>query len=91
MSLPKNPGPYDVLIRPSVTEKTMGQMDRHNSLEFVVRKEATKTQVKRAVEEIFTVKVTKVTTRTTKEGKKALVTFAEDVSAEEIGMRIGVF
>jgi large subunit ribosomal protein L23 len=91
MSLPKRTGPYDVLIRPSVTEKTMGQMDKHNTLEFVVRKEATKVQVRRAVEEIFSVKVTKVRTRSTKEGKKALVTFAADVSAEEIGMRIGVF
>lgn len=91
MTLPKAFGPYDVIIRPSVTEKTMGQMDRHNSLEFVVRREATKPQIRRAVEEIFQVRVKKVATRTTKEGKKAIVTFPPDVSAEEIGMRIGVF
>jgi large subunit ribosomal protein L23 len=30
-------------------------------------------------------------TRITKDGKRAVVKFAEGVSAEDIGMRIGVF
>lgn len=83
--------PFSVILHPSVTEKTMFVMDANNTLEFLVRRTASKPDVKRAIEEIFQVKVAKVRTRITPEGKRALVTFPEDVSAEELGMRIGVF
>lgn len=82
---------HDVILHPSVTEKTMAIMDANNALEFLVRREATKGQIKAAVKELFDADVEKVTTRVTKHGKKAIVMFPDDVSAEEIGMRIGVF
>jgi len=84
--------PYDVLLHPYVTEKTMGRIDRDNTIEFVVRREATKTQVKWAVEKLYNAKVVKVNTRITMRGEKhAAVRFADDVNAEEIGQRIGIF
>ncbi|MBW3583162.1 MAG: 50S ribosomal protein L23 [Euryarchaeota archaeon] len=87
----RDPEAYGIILHPSVTEKTMFQMDQNNSLEFVVRIDATKTEVLWAIKEIFDVDVTKIRTRITKHGKRAIVTFPADVSAEEIGMRIGVF
>jgi large subunit ribosomal protein L23 len=83
--------PYDVVIHPVVTEKTMFNMDNNNTLEFLVAIEANKPQILKAIEELFTVKVAKVTTRITKDGKRAVVKFAEGYSAEDIGTRIGVF
>lgn len=83
--------PYNILLHPSVTEKTMFVMDNNNALEFLVRIDATKTQIKAAMKDIFDVDVKAVNTRITKHGKKAIVYFPTDVSAEEIGMRIGVF
>ena len=83
--------PYDVVLHPVVTEKTMFNMDNHNTLEFVVKIDASKPEIKRVIEELFTVKVHKITTRITKDGKRAIVRFPEDVSAEDIGTRIGVF
>ncbi|TZE82722.1 50S ribosomal protein L23 [Calorimonas adulescens] len=52
---------HDVLIRPIVTEKTM-EMMAEKKYAFVVDRNATKTQIKNAVENIFGVKVEKVYT-----------------------------
>jgi large subunit ribosomal protein L23 len=83
--------PYDIIFHPFVTEKTMNFMENNNALEFVVKRKATKTQIKKAVEIMFDVKVKQVNTRITKHGKHAIVTFTSDFKAEDIGMRIGVF
>ena len=50
-----------VLIRPVVSEKTYGLMDK-NVYVFVVENKATKIDVRNAVEQAFTVRVTKVNT-----------------------------
>jgi large subunit ribosomal protein L23 len=83
--------PHAILLHPMVTEKTMSLMDRNNSLEFLVRRTADKGQIKAAIEALFECKVDAVNTRITKDGKRAVVKFAEGTSAEDIGMRIGVF
>lgn len=85
--------PRDVLKRPLITEKATAMMEQGKYL-FEVDRNANKTQIKQAVEEIFDVKVTKVNTmrqigkirrqgRThgrTREIKKAIVTLAEGQS-----------
>lgn len=83
--------PYNIINHPYLTEKTMMHVERNNSLEFVVRTNATKKQIKKAVEQLFDVKVEKITTRIDKIGKRALVKLSSDYEAEEIGMRIGLF
>lgn len=83
--------PYEVLLYPHVTEKTMFQMEDHNKLEFVVKRNATKAQIKKAFEELFDVKVESVNTKITKEGKRAIIKLTKDHSAEDVGMRIGIF
>jgi len=89
----------DILLHPYVTEKTMNHMTGTptqdfkdgNKIEFVVLKESTKSEIKAAFEAQFDVKVKKVWTKVTKEGKRATIELAEGYSAEDIGMRIGVF
>ena len=49
-----------VLIAPHVTEKTSLAMQNHNQYTFRVRREATKMDVRKAVELMFDVKVTGV-------------------------------
>lgn len=51
----------EVLVRPIITEKTMGQAGA-NCFTFEIHPKATKTMVKTAVEKIFDVKVVKITT-----------------------------
>ena len=53
--------PRDVIIRPIVSEKSMAGM-RQGKYTFRVAPEATRTEIKRAVEEIFKVRVSKVNT-----------------------------
>jgi large subunit ribosomal protein L23 len=83
--------PYDIIIHPYVTEKTLFLMERENKIEFIVRRTASKDEIKIAIEKMFEVKVDKINTKITKKGKKAMVKFNKDYKADEIGMRIGVF
>jgi large subunit ribosomal protein L23 len=46
-----------VLIAPHVTEKTSLAMQNHNQYTFRVRRDATKTDIRKAVELMFAVKV----------------------------------
>lgn len=83
--------PYKIIYHPYVTEKTMNFMEKNNALEFIVKRDANKKIIKKAVEEMFEVKVEDVNTRITKNGKHAIVRFMPEFKAEDIGMRIGIF
>ena len=61
--------PYQVLLRPLVTEKGTHQSTRYNAYTFQVNPLATKTEIKAAVEELFHVKVEAVRTQV-REGKR---------------------
>ena len=89
--------PRDILLKPVVSEKSYALLDE-NKYTFVVDPRANKTQIKQAVEAVFSVKVTGVNTinrqgkrKRTKTGfgkrantKRAIVTLAE-------GDRIDIF
>ena len=91
--------PRPVLLTPYVTEKSMNHISGTpiqsntdgNRLEFIVRRDATKTEIKEAFERRYEVKVKKVNTRIMKDGKHAIIKLTEDFSAEEVGMRLGIF
>ena len=84
--------PYQILLRPLVTEKGMHRSTRDNQYAFEVNPLATKVDVRRAVEEMFDVQVTKVRTQNrkgkprryrfrfgyTKKWKKAVVTLNDE-------------
>ena len=86
----------DIVIRPIITEKSMADIGM-KKYTFEVAKSATKVDIKRAVEELFGVKVSKVNTlhvrghlrrqgRTegyTPSWKKAVVTLTEDSKSIE--------
>lgn len=52
---------YDIIRKPVITEKTMAAM-AENKYTFVVHVDSNKSQIKRAVEEVFDVKVDNVQT-----------------------------
>jgi len=80
--------PHQIILRPLVTEKGMHRSIRFNAYAFEVNKLADKSDVRRAVESLFDVKVEKVRTQNrkgkprrtryrighTKDWKKAIVT-----------------
>ena len=60
-----DPRHYDVIVSPVITEKATA-LSEHNKVVFKVRKDATKPQIKEAVEKLFDVKVRSVNTVLTK-------------------------
>ena len=58
--------PYQVILRPLVTEKGTHLSERHNAYAFEVHPLATKTEIKHAVETLFDVKVADVRTQNRK-------------------------
>ncbi len=86
---------YDVIVAPHITEKST-LLSEHNAVVFRVSQDATKPQIKAAVEALFDVKVTGVNTLTQKgktkrwkgrpytrsDVKKAVVTLAEGQSID---------
>jgi ribosomal protein uL23 len=80
--------PYEIIKYPLSTEKAIRQIEFENRLGFVVHSRATKSDVKRAVEELFKVKVVKVNVQNSITGKKkayvklSSADLASDVSAD---------
>lgn len=61
---------YDVILAPVITEKATA-VSESNQVVFKVRRDATKPQIKAAIEELFKVKVLSVNTLTRKGKTKA--------------------
>lgn len=84
--------PYQIILRPLVTEKGLHKAERQNQYAFEVNPLATKADIRWAVEELFDVRVVKVRTQNrkgkprrvryrqgvTKSWKKAVVTLHEE-------------
>ncbi len=58
--------PHQVIYRPLVTEKGFHKAERYNAYAFEVHPQATKDDIRRAVEELFDVKVVGVNTQNRK-------------------------
>ena len=91
--------PYQILLHPYVTEKSLNflsgtpsqNLKDGNRIEFIVKKTANKTEIRKAFEQLFEAKVDNVRTFTRRDGKHAIIKLKAGFSAEDIGMRIGVF
>ena len=83
--------PDEVILAVVRTQKAVSLIERENKLTFVVRLEATKEDVKRAVEKLYGVKVEKVNTLITPQGeKKAYVKLKPEYKASELAVELGV-
>ncbi len=56
--------PYQIIRKPVITEKGLAAKDNESTLVFQVATDATKTEIKQAVQAIFKVKVDSVRTAT---------------------------
>lgn len=84
--------PHKVIIAPVVTEAALELVENENKLTLIVDRRANKTTIKRAVEELFKVKVDKVNTLITPDGrKKAYVKLSPEYSAADIATKLGIF
>jgi large subunit ribosomal protein L23 len=66
-------------------------VERENKLVFIVNLKATKEDVKRAVEELYEVKIEKVNIVITPKGqKKAFVKLHPDYKAADVAIKLGI-
>ena len=86
---------YDVVLSPHITEKST-MLSEHNAVVFKVASDASKPEIKAAIEALFSVNVTNVNTMVTKgkskrwkgkpyqrsDFKKAIITLAEGQSID---------
>jgi large subunit ribosomal protein L23 len=73
------------------TEKAIRLLESQNILTVIVDKNATKPQIKKEIENMFSVKVEKVNTLITPLGeKKAYVKLKKEFNASEIAHKLGI-
>ena len=92
--------PRDLILEPVVSEKSYDLIEDNNTYTFVVDRRTNKTEIKQAIESIFSVKVVKVNTINRKgkvkrtgwkfgkrpDSKRALVTLAEGEQIDIFGV-----
>ena len=80
-----------ILIQPISSDKNIHKMEKQNTLTFLVSKNATKGQIKTSFAKLYNVKVRKVNTLRTPEGKKkAFIRLQGDKDALGIASKIGL-
>jgi large subunit ribosomal protein L23 len=83
--------PYEVIVCPLMTESASLMVEKDNKLVFVVSLKAGKNDIKRAVEELYEVKVKDVNTLITHQGeKKAFVQLQPEYKAADVAIKLGI-
>lgn len=80
-----------VIKHPLSTEKSIRLMESENKLVFVIDRKAKKSDVKKAIEELFKMKVEKVNVLVTSRGeKRAYIKFSAETPAIDLATQLGM-
>jgi len=83
--------PIEVVKYPLLSEDAVTLLEAENKITFIVNLQADKGDVKRAIEELYEVRVERVTTLITSEGeKKAFVKLTPDFKAADLAVKLGL-
>jgi large subunit ribosomal protein L23 len=83
--------PTEVIFYPLMTEAASLMVEKDNKLIFIVNLKAGKSDVRRAVEQLYEVKVDKITVLTTPQGeKKAFVKLKPEYRASDVAIKLGI-
>jgi large subunit ribosomal protein L23 len=81
----------NIINYPVATEKAVRAMESDNKLTFMVNRKSKKSEIKKAAESLFNIKVIKVTTLiSTKGTKRAYLKLATDTPALDIATQLGL-
>ncbi len=81
----------EVIYYPLMTEAASLMVETDNKLIFVVNVKAGKSDVKKAVEELYEVKVDRITVLITPQGeKKAFVKLKPEYRASDVAIKLGI-
>jgi large subunit ribosomal protein L23 len=83
--------PNETILYPLMTEAASLMVEKDNKLVFIVNLKAHKNDVKKAVEQLYEVEVTKVNLIITPQGeKKAFVKLHPDYKAADVAIKLGI-
>jgi len=83
--------PNDVIFYPLMTESASLMVERDNKLIFIVNLKAGKSDVRKAVEQLYEVKVDRITVLITPQGeKKAFVKLKPEYRASDVAIKLGI-
>ena len=83
--------PNEVILYPLMTESASLMVEKDNKLLFAVNMAAGKTDIKQAVEQLYEVKVQKITVLITPQGiKKAFVKLTPEYKASDVAIKLGI-
>jgi large subunit ribosomal protein L23 len=81
----------EIISYPLMTESASLMVEKDNKLIFIVNLKAGKADIKKAVEELYEVKVSKVNLQITNQGvKKAYVKLTEEFKASDVAIKLGI-
>ena len=83
---------HEIIMRPVITEAVYDKIELDNKIVFECHKDANKYMIKRAVEELYNVKVKKVNTYITPYGiKRAVCALTPQYSAYDLATDLSLF
>jgi large subunit ribosomal protein L23 len=81
----------EVVKYPLLSEDALTLLESENKITFIVNQQSDKHDIKRAIQELYEVRVEKVSTLITPEGnKKAFVKLSPDFKAADLAVRLGI-
>ena len=82
---------YQIIKHPVSTEKAVRLMESENKLTFIVDRKSNKQEIKKALEELFKIKVIKINTLILASGKKkAYIKLSPETPAIDIATQLGL-
>jgi len=81
----------EVILFPLMSERSVSMIENENKLVFIVNIKASKSDIVKAVENLYEVEVESVQTMVDHKGqKKAFVKIAKNYSASDIAIKLGI-
>ena len=82
---------FSIIKFPLTTESAMKTIEDNNTLTFIVDRRASKMQVKKAVQELYQLKISKINSLIRPDGnKKVFIRLSSDQEALEVASKIGI-
>jgi len=83
--------PHEVILYPLITERASRMIEKENKITFIVNRNATKHDIKRAVERLYDVRIEKVNVIIARDGtKKAFVKLSPEYNAADLAVKLGI-
>ena len=82
---------HDVIMYPTMTERSVYMIENENKLIFIVNREADKKDIAKAINELYEVEAKEINTLIDRNGKKmAFIKLKEGYSASELAIKLGI-